>query len=172
VDKAEAVRVEAEAYAERERITAEGAASAEKLKAEALAATYSVEAEGKRAVNEAANILSTEQIAMQIKQALIHALPSIIEQQVKPMEQIDGIKILQVDGLHAPSGSNGSAGAGSGDGNIADQAVSAALRYKAQVPLLDSLLKELGLTDGDMADLGQRAGQASKLNGNSEPSHE
>ena len=38
-----------------------------------------------------------------------------------------------------------------GGGNVADQAVNAALRYRAQVPLLDSLLGELGLKDADLS---------------------
>lgn len=149
-DRAASVRIEAEAEAERLRITAEGASQAEKLRAEAMEATYAVEAEGKRAVNAAANILSAEQIAMQIKQALIAALPAIIEQQVKPMEKIDGIKILQVDGLHGSNGGSGIATGGADGGNVADQAVNAALRYRAQVPLLDSLMRELGITGDDL----------------------
>lgn len=147
VDRAEAVRIEATAAAERQRLIAEGDANAEKLRADALQKVYAVEAEGKRAVNEAANTLSPEQIAMQIKQALIEALPRIIEQQVKPMEKIDAIKILHVEGL------NGAGGVHAADGHthgVADQAVSAALRYRTQAPLLDALMKELGLDGAAM----------------------
>ena len=144
-DKADAIRIEAEAHAERLRIEAEGDAAAEKLRAEALEAVYRVEAEGKRAVNEAANVLSTEQIAMQIKQALIEALPAIIEQSVKPMEAIDSIKILNVEGLSGIANGGGASGSGGEGGSVADQAVSAALKYRAQAPLLDSLMAELGL---------------------------
>lgn len=150
VDKADAVRIEAEAESERARITAEGSSKAEKLRAEALQAVYAVEAEGKRAVNEAANVLSPEQIAMQIKQALIEALPAIIEQSVKPMEAIDSIKILNVEGLGGLSGGQGS---GSDGGSVADQAVNAALKYRAQAPLLDSLMNELGLKGDNLSGL-------------------
>ncbi len=145
-DRAEAVRIEAAAAAERQRLIAEGDANAEKLRADALEKVYAVEAEGKRAVNEAANTLSPQQIAMQIKQALIEALPRIIEQQVKPMEKIEAIKILHVEGLN-------SAGGGFPDGQsagVADQAVNAALRYRTQAPLLDALMKELGLDGAAM----------------------
>lgn len=146
-DRAEAVRIEADAASAKVRIIAEGNADAEKARAEAVRAVYDAEAEGQLKVNEAANALSAEQIAMQIKQALIETLPQIIEQSVKPMEQIDGIKILHVDGLGA-----GSAGVIGGDapanGNVADQAVNAALRYRSQAPLLDSLMAELGI-DGN-----------------------
>lgn len=149
-DRAEAVRIEASAAAEKQRIIAEGDANAEKLRAEALKAVYAVEAEGKRAVNEAANTLSPEQIAMQIRQALIEALPKIIEQQVKPMERIEGIKILHVEGLN--NGGAGGAPAAGGTG-VADQAVSAALRYRTQAPLLDALMKELGLDSAGVSGL-------------------
>lgn len=141
-DHAEAIRIAAEADAARQRITAEGGAAAEKLRAEALRQVYDAEAEGHRKVNEAANILSPEQIAMQIRKALIEALPKIIEQSVKPMESIDGIKILHVEGLGGTGGGGAGAPANSG---LADQAVNAALRYRAQAPLLDALMSELGL---------------------------
>ncbi|MEO0398005.1 MAG: flotillin domain-containing protein [Pseudomonadota bacterium] len=144
-DRAAAVRIAAEADAEKERITAEGAAEAEKLRAAAMEAIYAVEAAGKRAVNEAANTLSQEQIAMQIKQALIEALPRIIEQQVKPMEKIDGIKILHVDGIGGASANGAGSGGDGAPAGVADQAVNAALRYRTQAPLLDALMTELGI---------------------------
>ena len=64
----------------------------------------------------------------------------------KPMESIDSIKIVQVDGLtqKGGAGSNG-AGHGGGTGNLAQDAVAAALAYRAQAPVLDGLMKELGL---------------------------
>lgn len=132
------------------RIAAEGDAQSEKLRADAAAARYEVEAEGKRKLNEADNQLSGEIIEMRIREALIKALPEIIRESVKPMEQIEGIKILQVNGLGgAPSeGSNGHSGHGSG--NLAEEVVNNALRYRAQAPLLDSLLKEIGLQGGDL----------------------
>lgn len=153
VDKGEATRIAAEAEAQRARIAAEAAAEAEKLRAAALDAVYRVEAAGKKAINEAANILSAEQIAMQVRVELIKALPEIIAQSVKPMENIEGIKILQVDGLN---GAVSSAENGAG-GGIADQAVAAALRYRSQAPLIDSLMKELGFSGGDLNGLTQAA---------------
>ena len=61
---------------------------------------YQVDAEGTRAVNEANNVLSSEQVEMQIRLAMLKYLPEIIRESVKPMENIDDIKILQVNGLH------------------------------------------------------------------------
>jgi len=135
--------------AEAARTLAQGEAEAAKLKAAATEVTYAVEAEGKQKLNEAANRLSPEQIAMNIRMALIEALPSIIAESVKPMENIDGIKILHVDGLSG-GGSGGHGLNGHAGGGIADQAVDAALRYRSQAPLIDALLAELGLKGGSL----------------------
>ena len=158
VDSAEAKRILAEADAAQQRITAQGAAEAEKVRADALRQVYDAEAEGKRKINEAANVLSADQIAMQIRQALITALPGIIEQSVKPMERIEGIKILHVEGLGGAGG--GSPGA-DGTAGLPDQAVNAALRFRAQAPLLDSLLSELGPKVNDLRTVND-AGAATK----------
>lgn len=155
-DRAAAVKTEAAGEAEKIRIAAQAEADAERAKADAAARRYEVDAEGQRAVNEASNVLSSEQIAMQVRLALIEHLPKIIAESVKPMEAIDEIKILQVDGLHAASNGNGH---GSGDGahatggNLADQVVQSALRYRTQAPLVDGLLKELGLSSGELGGL-------------------
>lgn len=135
--------------AEAARTLAQGEAEAAKLKAAATEVTYAVEAEGKQKLNEAANHLSPEQIAMNIRMALIQALPQIIAESVKPMENIEGIKILHVDGL-AGGGSGGHGLNGHAGGGIADQAVDAALRYRSQAPLIDALLAELGLKGGSL----------------------
>ena len=87
--------------AEATRTQAEGEAEAAKLKAAAAEVTYAAEAQGKLSLNEAANQLSPDQIAMNVRLALIEALPRIIAESVKPMENIEGIKILHVDGLPA-----------------------------------------------------------------------
>ena len=86
---------------------------------------------------------------MQIKIKLIENLDQIIRESVKPMENIEGIKIIQIDGLNGTS-SGGDNGKNSGGGSLADNVVNSALRYRAQAPLLDSLLKEVGITGGDI----------------------
>src|SRR5690606_30244829 len=111
---------------------------------------YKVEAEGKRAINEADNILSPEIIALQVKKALIEALPEIIRESVKPMERIDGIKIMHVEGLGGGNGGGNGHASGGGEGSLADQLVSSALRYRSQAPLVDAVMKELGLQNGDL----------------------
>ena len=152
------IRVDAEAdrdaatnRAEAARREAEGEADATKLRAEADRVRFEVEAAGQRAVNEAANLLSSNQISLQTKLALLKVLPEVIRESAKPMEAIDSIKIVQVDGLTNGGGKAGSPVTGGGSGNLATDAVSAALAYRAQAPVLDGLMKELGL-DGSSLD--------------------
>ncbi|MEP0189521.1 MAG: flotillin domain-containing protein [Erythrobacter sp.] len=168
------IKVEAEAEkdaasnrAEASRLEAKGEADAEVLRAEADRVRFEVEAAGQQAVNEAANILSMEQISLQTKLALLQVLPEVIKESAKPMEAIDSIKIVQVDGL-TQNGSGGggaandSGGAGGGSGNLASDAVSAALAYRAQAPVLDGLMKELGLDGSSLGTLVQAAAKEPK----------
>lgn len=155
-DRAKAILTLAEAAAQKERLAAQADADAEKARADGAKHRYEVDAIGKRAINEAANVLSVDQIAMQIKLAIVNALPEIIKESAKPMEQIDGIKIVQVDGLNGGSNGSGSVdsdgdGHGQGaSGGLADQVVSSALRYRAQAPLVQSILNEVGLDGADL----------------------
>ena len=155
-DKAKSVRTLAEADADKQRLSAKAQADTELLAADAAAKRYQVDAEGKQAIHEADNRLSEQQIAMQIKMATVHELPSIIRESVKPMEQIEGIKIIQMGGFPGP----GSVGNGSSEGttnqppqNLAEQVVNSALQYRVQAPLLDSLLSEVGLSGQDIKSL-------------------
>ena len=139
--------------AEATRLAAEGEAEAEKLRAEAARVRFEVEAAGQRAINEAANLLSSNQISLQTKMALLKVLPEVVREAAKPLEAIDSIKIVQVDGLTGTAG-GGSAGGGSGgDSNLASSAVSAALRYRAQAPIVDGLMKELGFDGSTLENL-------------------
>ncbi|MCE1183746.1 MAG: hypothetical protein LWW81_15775, partial [Rhodocyclales bacterium] len=141
------IRVSAEA----EKDAAENHAQAIKIKAEAQQVQYQVEANGIELRNSALNTLDGEQIAMQIKMKLLEVLPGIIEASVKPIEKIDGIKIIQVDGLNRGSGGNSATGgAPTSGGNLAEQAVAAALAYRAQQPILDAVLGEIGMKGGDL----------------------
>ena len=159
----DAIRVRIEAEAERDaaanraeaaKLEAEGEAEAAKLRAEGDRARFEVEAAGQRAVNEAANILSDGQISLQTKLALLKVLPELVRESAKPMEAIDSIKIVQVDGLTngGGKGQGGAQGPGS-SGNLATDAVSAALAYRAQAPVLDGLMKELGLDGSNLSGL-------------------
>ncbi len=161
-DEAAAIRTQAEAEADRIRIEATAAAESERVRAEGAAERYRVDAEGNRAINESSNVLSQDQIAMQVKLAIIQQLPEIIRQSVKPMENIDGIKIVQVAGLGHKTNESGSdsTGAESGTGpqpGLADQVVNSALRYRAQAPLIESILGEVGLSGESLEGLAQVA---------------
>jgi uncharacterized membrane protein YqiK len=159
--QAEADKQAAADRAEAARLAAQGEAESEKLRADAARVRFEVEAAGQRAINEAANLLSSDSISMQTKLALLKVLPEIVREAAKPMEAIDSIKIVQVDGL--TGGTGGAAGgafpAGNGE-NLASSAVAAALRYRAQAPIVDGLMKELGFDGSTLDNLVAGAGSA------------
>lgn len=165
-DQAESLRTLAQGESDKARIEAEGKAQAEKLAAEVAELRYQVDADGANAINNANNILSTEQVAMKIKLAIVENLPSIIQESVKPMEQIDGIKIFQVDGLAGGNSGNSQSGSNESE-NLADQVVNSALKYRVQAPLIESLLSELGMEGGDINGL-----TSSLMSSNSKPAGE
>ncbi len=147
-DEAESIRTLAEARKQEQVIQAEGDATAVRLRAEADELRLKVEAAGRRALNEADNLLSQEIVAMKVKLAVIEHLQGIVRESVKPMEQIDGIKIIQIEGLPGGAGASAAAGEGGSNGSggsLADQVVSSALRYRGQAPLIDALLKDVGI---------------------------
>ena len=154
-DDAEAIRIAAEAEAEKVRLKAKGEADAKVLLAQAMEKQYQVDAEGTRAVNEANNVLSSEQVEMQIRLAMLKYLPEIIRESVKPMENIDDIKILQVNGLGGVAGSTAGVEGEQGQVALSDQVVNSALRYRSQAPLIDSLMNELGINGSDINGLTQ-----------------
>jgi uncharacterized membrane protein YqiK len=146
---AEAEKRAAADRADAARMVAEGDADAEKIRALALRIRHEVEAEGQRLFNEAQNVLSPEARASMLRRLLIERLEAIVRESVKPLEKIDEIKILQVDGLIG-GGERGAGGNGNYQGSLADQIVNSALRYRAQAPLIDKLLKEIGLPAGSL----------------------
>jgi uncharacterized membrane protein YqiK len=96
-------------------------------------------------------VLSNEQTSLKFKLALLQSLPAVIEKSVEPMKSIEGIKIIQVDGLNR-GGAAGEVTTGTvNGGNLAEQALSAALAYRTQAPLIDSLLNEIGISGGSLA---------------------
>lgn len=142
------------------RAQAEADADAEKIRAMAVRVRAEIEAEATRLMNEAQNVLSPEARASALRLKLVEKAEAIIRESVRPMERIEGIKILQVDGL-----GGGGGGHASGDANgagIADSVVNSALRFRAQAPIVDQLLREIGLDTGDINRLagGAAGGQA------------
>ena len=78
------------------------------------------------------------------------------------MANIGDIKIVDVSGLPGFSGTSDSGGGGEAgttggsgrrSGNLADNVVSSALRYRAHQPFLDSLLKEIGMNPGEISNI-------------------
>ncbi|MGM3275016.1 flotillin family protein [Ralstonia sp. 24A2] len=147
-----AVHITTQARAEKEAAQLQATAIVEL--AEAARKKGLAEAEAQRALNDAINALSSDQTSLKFKLALLQALPAVIQQTVEPMKAIDGIKIIQVDGLNRTGGS-GAEGAGPAHtgSNLAEQAMSAALSYRAHAPLIDSLLNEIGLNGGSLQGL-------------------
>lgn len=138
--------------AEAEKTAAKDLADADAIAVKALKERLTVESEGKRALNEAENLRSDASRKSALHQRLVENLPEIIRESVKPVENIDEIKIVHVEGLPglASGGKDGEADEGgtrpSGGGNLADQAVNSALRYRSQAPFVDSLLGEIGMS--------------------------
>jgi uncharacterized membrane protein YqiK len=151
-DQAETVRIISKGEADKIKIAAEAEAEAETVRAEGAKKRYAVDAAGTRAIYEAENILDPNIIAMRIKMAVIEHLPEIIRESVKPMEAIECIKILQVEGLNPRTVAYPAEGDATTrtETSLADQLVNSALRYRGQAPLVDAILKEVGISGGDL----------------------
>ena len=140
--------------AEAEKAAAQDRADADRIAVAALEERLRVEADGKEKINAAENLRSDASRKSALHKALVENLPAIIRESVKPMERIEGIKILHVEGLPGLASGMGATGSGdaaqadggSRDGNLAEQVVSSALRYRTQAPFVDTLLSEIGLT--------------------------
>jgi uncharacterized membrane protein YqiK len=156
----DAIKITTQATAE--KAAAKDHAEAEKVSAEASRYRYEADAEGQRLLNEAENMRSDASRRTALNRKLFENLPAIIRESVKPMERIESIKIMQVEGL--PGFSNGVAGGSGGDGagggggdgkpgNLAESVVNAAMRYRSQIPFVDNLLKEVGMTPNNLSDL-------------------
>ena len=130
------------------REQAQADADADKIKSLALRVRAEIEAEAMRLMNEAHNMLSPEARMSALRLRLVEKAEGIIRESVRPLERIEGIKIMHVDGLGG--GGSGAAGNGGGGGNFADGVVNSALRFRAQAPLVDQLLREIGIEGGDI----------------------
>jgi len=129
------------------RAQAEAEADADKIRSIAQKIRAEVEAEALSLMNHAHNTLSSEARASALRMRLVEKAEAIIRESVRPMERIEGIKIMHVDGL---GGSSGHGSDGNGQAGFADGIVNSALRFRAQAPIVDQLLKEIGLEGGDI----------------------
>ena len=154
-DKASAVLIEAKADSD-----------AKILLAEADEKINEVAAAGKQALYEAENSLRDEQIELQKTLAILKALPEIVANAVKPLENIEGIKILQGYGTGNAAIASGENAGASHNGGIAEQITSAALNYRANAPVVDAMLRELNIVDKEKGSLNDL------LTGNHEITHQ
>ena len=140
------------------RIEADTFAVTEETRSKAYQIRHVVESEGVRLMAEANNIASPEARISALRMRLVEKLETIIRESVKPMEKIEGIKIVHLDGLTVPAGG----GSPDGEGGLTDRLVSSALRYRAQAPILDHLLGEIGIDAGDPSKLTQLLAELQK----------
>lgn len=159
--------IEASKDAEQNAIAVKVSASAEKeaaidraealtIEAKAKQAAAIAEAEGRRAINEALNMLSAAQIDLQVRTQLLQQLPEILAQAVKPMENIDSIRIVQVNGMpgQGPVGSGEGGGAGHG-ATFPEQVMNSALQYQIAKPIVDAVMQDAGLSNQGITGMAQ-----------------
>jgi uncharacterized membrane protein YqiK len=127
------------------RVQAQAQAEAMGIKSAATLDSHRVDAEGARLRNEADNVLSDAARSGAVRLKLVERMEGIIRESVRPMEKIDSIKIVQLDGIHGEAAGRGGDGSGP-----ADNVVNAALKYRAHAPLIDALLREVGMEGGDV----------------------
>ena len=123
-----------------EVLLAEKAAEQKRIAAEAEKIRAAVEAEAQRLLNEAENVLTDAARYSLFRRKLLDRVEGIVAASVKPLEKIEGIKIVQLDGLNG--------GSGEGRKNATDEVINSALRYRVQAPMIDGLLADLGIEGG------------------------
>jgi uncharacterized membrane protein YqiK len=139
--KADAEKAAATSFADAVKIAAQGDADAEKIRALAAAARYDVDAKGHKQLNDAENLLSDASRTSRFREKLLERIEGIVRESVRPMEKIEGIKILHIDGANGGTG---------GNRNVTDEVIDSALRYRVQAPMIDSLMKEIGIEGGSL----------------------
>ena len=179
---AEAAKIKAMGASEALKIKATAEAEAIKITAEANRLNYEVEAKGKTEINNAENIVSAEILENRFKLALIEFMPQIIAQVVKPVEKIDSIKSVQMAGLgganQGGAGLNANGGVSNAGASLSDQIVNASLNYKVNAPIIDDLMKQVGIDlNGGIQNIAQplrsaeKLGSAQDLNGSEQKSN-
>ena len=141
-------RAEKEAAQEQEQ-TDKYASLASKLR-------YEVDAAGNLMLNEAENARSDESRQSDLRMEIAKNLDSIIREAVKPRENIDDIKIYELNGMPGfnSNSSNGDfVGPVNGGGNFSENVVNSALRYRAQAPFVDNLLDEIGMSSKEISNI-------------------
>jgi len=168
---AESNAVKITTLAKAETLAAEERNKAEEFVTLAAKSRYETDAAGKLKLNEAENSRNEASRTSEVRMQLARNLDSIIRESVKPMLNIDTIKIYEVNGLPGAGqigNGNGSGGGlpapgpGGGGANLAENVVNSALRYRAQMPFVDGLLEEIGMSSGEITNLGRILGDHGK----------
>jgi uncharacterized membrane protein YqiK len=138
------------------------------IRAEADQKRYEAEAYGTRSLNEAKNLLGEAVMAYEMKNVLAKVAPDLIAASMKPLESIESVRVLSTNGQLIggngggdSNGSNGSGGSGGNGGNVPDQLVNALLRHRIQLPVVDDLLKQLGINSPSPVDISNALGAIS-----------
>jgi len=153
--ESEAIQITTLARAEKE--AAQEREQAEKHASLASKLRYEIDAAGKLMLNEAENVRSDESRQSDLRMELARNLDSIIREAVKPMENIDDIKIYELNGM--PGFNSNSANpdfvgpASNSEGGLPNNIVNAAMRYRAQVPFIDHLLDEIGMSPNEIGNI-------------------
>ena len=106
-----------------EVIIAEKEADEKRIAAEAERIRAAVEAEAQTLLNEAENVLTDQARYSLFRRRLLDKIEGIVRESVKPMEKIEGIRILHVDGL-----------AGGGGGGSSRNATDEVIELRAALP--------------------------------------
>jgi uncharacterized membrane protein YqiK len=148
---AESERALIEMQSEVRRIKAETDAETERLATEARLGDRKAEAEALRLHNEARNALEQVQVNADERIRLIETLPQVVQASADALKAVESVRVVKVDGLTGRGGGSqgpdGSDGHGmSPSGGLARDVLRATLDYRAEAPLVDELLREVGLT--------------------------
>ena len=131
-----------------DRLIAEKDADMARVAIETDKLRAAVAAEAERLMIEAENTLSEDARSSRLRGKMLERLEGIIRESVKPLENIDGIKIVQMAGV----------GGEGGDKNAVrsptDEVIDSALRFRAQAPLIDEMMREIGVPDAGVAKMG------------------
>lgn len=154
VQEAQAEQEAAECRAESIRILAHAESDAEALRRDGVDKRNDVEARGRRALNEAENVMSAEAMQLRAKLAAIDRIETVVRESARPLERISDIKIVHFDGLGQPSsGGGGEPGSAATPVSVSDQVMQSALKYKLQAPLVGALLDAAGIPAQDSTNL-------------------
>jgi uncharacterized membrane protein YqiK len=122
---------------------------ATRTKADAERQRMLAESEGSKALIASENLLSESLMSMKLEMYRLDRIPEILQQMMKPVEKIDGIRIHHVSGFGSSSAGPGSAGGGAGDGGghkpPVTQVMDSIMGMALQMPALKSIGEQIGV---------------------------